>query len=246
MRLVAATVSLLTLAACAAQVPDSGAGADDTNGAGLPGAASVESRPLDSEGAAIAAETSAVLGLNGDAAQQQTSTGAPMSAMRSDSSLNDEPTEVAVEEGTPVTGAAISDEQNFQAVAERETIQSDAERLAENRAKYVVIEPTDLPQREDGNGASIVKYALATNNAVGEQLYSRSGFNAEARFERNCARYSHSDLAQEAFLDAGGPQSDRMGLDPDGDGFACYWDPAPFRAARQAASNTETADNTAE
>ena len=23
-----------------------------------------------------------------------------------------------------------------------------------------------------------------------------------------------------------------MGLDPDGDGFACAWDPAPFRAVR--------------
>ena len=28
-------------------------------------------------------------------------------------------------------------------------------------------------------------------------------------------------------------ERDRMGLDPDGDGFACAWDPAPFRLARQ-------------
>ena len=37
--------------------------------------------------------------------------------------------------------------------------------------------------------------------------------------------------AQEAFLKAGGPERDRYGLDPDGDGFACRWDPTPFRAA---------------
>ena len=32
-----------------------------------------------------------------------------------------------------------------------------------------------------------------------------------------------------AFLEAGGPKRDRKGLDPDGDGFACAWDPRPFR-----------------
>ena len=37
---------------------------------------------------------------------------------------------------------------------------------------------------------------------------------------------------QEAFLDAGGPKRDPHALDPDGDGFACAWDPRPFRAAR--------------
>ena len=32
-------------------------------------------------------------------------------------------------------------------------------------------------------------------------------------------------------LPCGGPERDPRGLDPDGDGFACDWDPAPFRAA---------------
>ena len=39
--------------------------------------------------------------------------------------------------------------------------------------------------------------------------------------------------AQQAFLEAGGPERDRKGLDPDGDGYACAWDPTPFRAAVQ-------------
>jgi hypothetical protein len=29
----------------------------------------------------------------------------------------------------------------------------------------------------------------------------------------------------------GGPERDKEGLDPDGDGFACGWDPRPFRSA---------------
>ena len=28
----------------------------------------------------------------------------------------------------------------------------------------------------------------------------------------------------------GGPKVDPKGIDPDGDGFACYWDPKPFRS----------------
>ena len=49
---------------------------------------------------------------------------------------------------------------------------------------------------------------------------------------RACAAYSSPDRAQEDFLASGGPERDRKSLDPDGDGFACAWDPAPFRAVR--------------
>ena len=33
-------------------------------------------------------------------------------------------------------------------------------------------------------------------------------------------------------LERGGPQRDRLGVDPDGDGFACSWNPTPFRAVQ--------------
>ena len=46
----------------------------------------------------------------------------------------------------------------------------------------------------------------------------------------NCGRFRDADAAQRAFLAGGGPQADRYGIDPDGDGFACKWDPAPYRA----------------
>ena len=74
-------------------------------------------------------------------------------------------------------------------------------------------------------------FALSVYNEKGQALYSRSKFLAAARFRRNCARYASADAAQAAFLARGGPERDPMGLDPDGDGFACAWDPAPYRQA---------------
>lgn len=127
--------------------------------------------------------------------------------------------------------AAISDEQDFEAVSARETIESDAARIERNRSQYVVIQPGALPVRPGETGPNIVAYALATNNAPGVALYNRSGNGRNAA--ANCARYGSPDLAQEAFLESGGPDRDRKGLDPDGDGFACTWDPRPFRTALQ-------------
>jgi hypothetical protein len=75
----------------------------------------------------------------------------------------------------------------------------------------------------------VVSYALSTTNAVGQKLYRRSIFALPALAARNCAEYPSDDAAQEAFLAAGGPERDRLNLDPDGDGFACNWDPAPYR-----------------
>lgn len=141
----------------------------------------------------------------------------------------------------PATGAplsalannpAISDEQNFEAVSARESIESDAERLARLSAAYEVIPPEPLPSRSGNTGPNIVAFALNTTNALGQPVYRRSGFNADNRFQRACARYATADEAQRDFLSKGGPEDDRMGVDPDGDGFACFWDPRPFRAAR--------------
>ncbi len=66
---------------------------------------------------------------------------------------------------------------------------------------------------------------------MGTRVYSRSGVNLAGRAERNCNAFTSPDMAQAEFLAKGGPQRDRAGLDPDGDGYACGWDPAPFRRA---------------
>jgi hypothetical protein len=141
------------------------------------------------------------------------------------------PAGIKVEAGeTAAVRAGISDENDFAAVAARETIQSDAERIAQNRAQYQVVQPGALPKRPGDTGPNIVEYALATTHAPGTQLHKRSSLRAN-RAAAICARYGSPDQAQEAFLAKGGPDRDRLGVDPDGDGFACGWDPRPFRTA---------------
>mgnify|MGYP001822403804 CR=1 FL=1 len=127
----------------------------------------------------------------------------------------------------------ISDEQNFDAVASRETIESDRQRLQQQRENFQVVQPEAVPDRPRGNAApNIVAYALETNNRVGQSIYRRSSRFNEDRYRRACGEFASGDQAQAAFLASGGPERDRRGLDPDGDGFACFWDPAPFRTAR--------------
>lgn len=128
---------------------------------------------------------------------------------------------------------SISDEQDFSAVSSRQSIESDAERIARNREQYQVVAATAVPQRAGTAQPNIVSYALNTNNPRGTKLYSRAGFNLEAKSKRNCAAYASADQAQIEFLSQGGPERDRKSLDPDGDGYACNWDPAPFRRAVQ-------------
>jgi hypothetical protein len=124
----------------------------------------------------------------------------------------------------------ISDEQDFSAVSQRETIESDKARIERNRAQYQVVQPGALPTRPGDTGPNIVEFALATKNAPGQPTHKRSSFRATDQAAA-CARYASPDLAQEAFLAKGGPDKDKLGLDPDGDGFACAWDPRPFRSA---------------
>ena len=126
--------------------------------------------------------------------------------------------------------AGISREQDFAAVQDR-SIEMDAERLAALRAARLEVAPEPVPLRPADAAPNIVGYALATRHAVGQPVHRRGGLRALVRVGDGCARFASQDRAQEAFLAAGGPARDRHGLDPDGDGFACGWDPAPFRAA---------------
>ncbi|WP_342076282.1 hypothetical protein [Yoonia sp. SS1-5] len=126
---------------------------------------------------------------------------------------------------------SLSDEQNFDAVAGRETIESDAERRAAQAAAREQVQPTAVPQRPSNTGPNIVEYAINAPNLKGQEWYSRSLLSGQSRFQRNCAQYATPDDAQRDFLARGGPERDRRGIDPDGDGFACGWDPAPFKRA---------------
>lgn len=206
MRFLVPAVMMLALAGCATAVPDSGAGVgfDNYDQARLAREADLRGQAATAEPATTPADTTAV------AATDQT----PATA------------------STPAK-VGISDEQSFAAVTERETIESDRQRLEQQAAQYVVIDPKPLPQRTGTSTPSVVDFALSTTNTVGQPLYSRSTLFAAQRYDSNCAKYASPERAQEDFLRMGGPKKDRRGLDPDGDGFACAWDPAPFRKAVQ-------------
>lgn len=132
--------------------------------------------------------------------------------------------------GTVPTPGTVSDEQDFDAVSARETIESDKARIERNRAQYQVDQPGALPQRAGETGPNIVEFALSTSHPKGTQMYKRSSLSL-TKPGAACNKYPSPDLAQQAFLESGGPVKDRKGLDPDGDGYACAWDPTPFRAA---------------
>ncbi|MBC9245171.1 hypothetical protein H4P12_00225 [Paracoccus sp. 11-3] len=79
-----------------------------------------------------------------------------------------------------------------------------------------------------GSTPVLVRYAFAQEHAPGTRVFARTAGSA-TQATRACASYQSADAAQTAFLAAGGPDRDPRGMDPDGDGFVCGWNPAPFR-----------------
>ena len=134
-------------------------------------------------------------------------------------------------EAGPSVRPSISDEQDFEAVSARETIESDRERLDQQRAQYQIVAVDSVPDASVRSGPNVVEYALATSHPVGAQQHRRINPLRWSRWENACLRFHNQDAAQEAFLAAGGPGRDANHLDPDGDGYACWWDPAPYRQA---------------
>lgn len=131
---------------------------------------------------------------------------------------------------TAVNNPGISDENDFGAVSGRQSIESDKARIAANRAKYAVVQPTALPSRSGASQPNVVAYALETKHPRGTQVHRRISLVSANKSARNCAAYSSADEAQIDFLARGGPTKDRKGLDPDGDGYACGWDPSAYRS----------------
>ena len=243
MRYFLCSAALVALAACEPTVPDSGAGVGfgdyesyqqqraardaQLRGQALP-PAQVVSAETPGSGAPRSALTSQPPG--SDVAQE---TQAVLAATRANSGQR--PLDASPSNPAPVqvnNPSGISNENDFGAVGARRTIQDDAALRAQQQAQYQQIQPTAVPQRAGSSGPSIVDYALKTSHPVGASQYRRIGVNLQARSVKNCARYPSPDLAQSAFLAKGGPSKDRLGLDPDGDGYACSWDPTPFRKAK--------------
>lgn len=233
------------LAACQPSVPDSGAGVGFTDynsyirdSTSAPAGSYAAPAAAPSGGFNPAAASAAIDRASGvtSAPAAAPSYTAPSGSLDPNRPRGDAPMGIKHESGEVQTAggghAGISDEQDFNAVSSRETIESDKQRIAQNRAQYVVVQPKDLPVRPGELGPNIVDYALKTTNNPGTQLYTRGGFGKRDPMI-TCAKYGSPDKAQQEFLAKGGPEKDRLGVDPDGDGFACTWDPRPFRTALQ-------------
>ncbi|SDK70236.1 hypothetical protein [Aliiruegeria lutimaris] len=239
-----AAALVLALSACDPEVPDSAAGA---------GIGAFDSYATQQERAARNAQLA-----NSSLTGSPEATGAPQASSSSATSVvstadlaaagigtatpTQPPATVSEPVGAPLAATAagaayvagnnvaISDEQDFNAVSARESIQSDAERLARQRSQYADVAPTAVPERPRDTGPDIVAYALSTTHPLGQPVYRRTLPN-QAKAERKCAGYGSDDLAQLDFLESGGPERDRHGIDPDGDGYACRWDPGLYRRA---------------
>ena len=129
-------------------------------------------------------------------------------------------------------GRTVSDEQDFASVVQRETIESDSQRIKENEENLLIYDPIDHPEK--AGQSDVVSFALNTKHTPGTVLFRRNTlfFSREQYLER-CNAYIDSEAAQQAFLDAGGPEEDELKLDPDGDGFACSWNPVKYRLVLQ-------------
>ena len=243
-RVLLGCAALSALVACQTSVPDSGARFDADQArrdaalarsptqATIPVAPGVSQTALPSNPATAplpSSVTNAVQGTDPLEAQAAAQAAAANSGVA--------PIQASPSNPSPDT-ASISSEQDFGAVSSQRSIQGDAQQIAANRAQYTVVTPTALPTRSGNDQPNIVAYALNTKHPVGAQLYRRSRLRSASRQAAACAAFPSPDQAQIAFLTQGGPNKDRKGLDPDGDGFACSWDPSPFRAARQSAQPT--------
>lgn len=229
---------MLALCACAPQVPDS------ARGVGFGSVQAVQARDAALQGSDPNLPLTVLPPEGGTGAPQPVAGVAPLPGSAEATAA--ETTRILAEtrpaeagaQPAPQAGAVtnslgISNENNFDAVSGQRSIEGDAARIEQNRAQYTVVEPQALPERSGTSQPNIVAFALSTNHPVGTRVYARAGFNGAARAERNCRDYASPDLAQIDFLQRGGPKRDRRGLDPDGDGYACGWDPTPFRKTSQ-------------
>jgi hypothetical protein len=238
MRVLSFVVIALGLAACEPKVPDSGAGVgfkdydtylaeqrarDQALATGQP---PVTVRP---PAEPVNPVTEPVVVVVTQTPEQQTASAAVAAVRGTQTATSTVPaTQVAAAPNTD--NPNLSDEQDFQAVSARQTIASDADRRKAQSEQYQVIAPKALPSRPRGGSQTPIEFAVATSHPVGQKVYRRSPFTDKSA--KGCGKFTSGEAAQDAFLKAGGPKRDKLGLDPDGDGYACRWDPSVYRVAR--------------
>jgi len=233
MRSLIFALPVLALAACEPTVPDSGAGVGfgdyQTYLAQREAELSGQSPGLQVQ-PKIASTPQSPVPVQ-DPGAGTAAVGAPMNAMDPAAMTNVAP--VAGGEGEGALGAqALA---ALAATAPDGAPATEPAPVADMAAPVVTPAPAVAPVIAPVQGAAgpnLAAYALAATNAPGQSVYGRSGLHMVSS-DKACAKYVSPDLAQMAFLENGGPQKDPGNLDPDGDGFACGWDPRPFQTARQ-------------
>lgn len=82
----------------------------------------------------------------------------------------------------------------------------------------------------------VAAFALRTTHLPGQRQWRRNPLRADG--QAICAQFASRDEAQDRFLRDGGPERDPNGMDPDGDGFVCGFDPSALRASANAPAET--------
>ena len=101
-----------------------------------------------------------------------------------------------------------------------------AKKLEDARKERIEIEIDNSLNFSDY--VNVAKFARDTKNNKGEKVFIRLSFSIYDNW-KECSKFKTKDEAQRKFLKVGGPYKDRFNLDPDGDGFACDWDPEIYR-----------------
>ena len=97
----------------------------------------------------------------------------------------------------------------------------------EAQQKRIIIDPQPTSEPNEKSEINVALYGRLTSNKVGEQIYTR--IKTKRKKTDPCRRFVAADDAQRFFLEHSGPQKDLWNLDPDGDGFACHWNPELYR-----------------
>lgn len=82
----------------------------------------------------------------------------------------------------------------------------------------------------------VAAFAIRTTHQLGERQWRRNPLRADG--QGICAQFPTRDQAQNRFLTDGGPERDPNGMDSDGDGFVCGFDPSALRASAAAPAET--------
>ena len=101
-----------------------------------------------------------------------------------------------------------------------------AKKLEDARKERIEIEISNSSNSSDY--VNVAKFARDTKNKKGEKIFTRLSFSIYDNWNE-CSKFKTKDEAQRKFLKDGGPYKDKFNLDPDGDGFACDWDPEIYR-----------------